>query len=109
MKSTVRKITEGYVSERRCEIDPQVIESKFCSDLRSLEESVRPAMPEWMQTYQRSDDAVGTSTMDEAPITAQEVEAVLRSLNVGSAPGADGLTHGFWKDLDPRGKLLADL
>ncbi|CAK8680574.1 unnamed protein product [Clavelina lepadiformis] len=112
MKGTVRTITEGCASERRCEIDPQAIERKFRSDLRSLEGSVRPAMPEWMQSqkYRVRDEVVDTPTLsDEAPITALEVEAVLRTLNVGSAPGPDGLTYGFWKDLDPRGKLLADL
>ncbi|CAK8685086.1 unnamed protein product [Clavelina lepadiformis] len=112
MKGTVRNITEGCDSELRCEIDPQVIEEKFRTDLRTLEGSVRPSMPEWMQSqkYKVRDEVVDTTTLnDEAPITAQEVEAVLRSLNVGSAPGPDGLAYGFWKDLDPRGKLLADL
>ena len=68
-------------------------------------------LPGWMNNHcYVSPGAIFPPAADgEGPITAMEVEAVLQSLNVGSSAGSDGLSYGFWKGLDRRGLLLADL
>ena len=53
--------------------------------------------------------AGASASAEDLPILPREVEAVLRTLNATSTPGGDRLSFGFWKALDPRGEILAEL
>ena len=81
-----------------------------CSPLSQLQ-SLGSSMQEWMNAHRYESDSVNLSPVDggEGLITTLKVEAVLRGLDVGAASGLDGLSYGFWRNLDPKGKLLADL
>ena len=112
-KKTVRRITEGKEAEVRCRIPLSTLEERFRSDLRTPERDESCSeLPPWMDSENLGLNVPAENSyceVDEPSITASEVDLVLQSLNTASAPGSDRLTYGFWKSVDPRGKLLARL
>lgn len=107
-KGTVRKILEGKDSERRCPIGGTKLGELF-GETYSLpvEQRRRKPLPKWM--HSSSNQPGPRFDQNNDPITAGEVVSAIKSRDLASSPGTDGLTYAFWKSLDPQGKLLARL
>ena len=105
-KLTIKKVL-GEATDTRCRVPLSDVKDTFTGRYSSPGGDPKP-LPSWMGEA-REATPLGTAQQDSGPIAAGEVENVLQSASVSSAPGRDGLTYGFWKALDPKGAILKEL